>query len=87
MLQFANRYHPGAARRIAKGLKLYRKLWRRSVKTMESVFGAGDAVLSESDHYLADWKTGFDLAFPIDWLASLAALTVICSFSVYLSPL
>ena len=48
--------------------------------------GAGDAVLSESDHYLGDGKTGLDLAFPIGWLAWLAALMVICLFSVYLSP-
>ena len=37
--------------------------WLRSAAV--SVFGAGDAVLSESEPYLGDWKTGFDLAFPI----------------------
>ena len=51
------------------------------------VSGAGDAVLSERDHFLGDWKTGLDLAFPIGWLAWLAASMVICLFSVYLSPL
>ena len=35
------------------------------------VFGAGDTALSVSDHYLGDWKTGFDLATP-HWLARLA---------------
>jgi len=38
------------------------------------VFGAGDAVLSESEPYLDDWKTGFDLAFPIGWFVFLAIL-------------
>jgi hypothetical protein len=45
------------------------------------VFGAGDAVLSESEPYLGDWKTGFDLAFPIGWFALLAVLIVISLFS------
>ena len=48
--------------------------------------GAGDAVLSDNP-YLGDWKTGLDPAFPIGWLAWLAALMVIGLFSVYLSPL
>jgi len=45
------------------------------------VFGAGDAVLSESEPYLGDWKTGFDLAFPIGWIAGIVVLLVVSLFS------
>ena len=49
------------------------------------VFSAGDAVLSESEPYLGDWKTRFDLAFPIGGTAWLAVLIVISLFSKDLS--
>lgn len=46
-----------------------------------SVLGAGDAVLSESQPYLSDWKTGFDLAFPVGWVCFLVVLTGVSMFS------
>ena len=47
VLQYAHRHHPGAARRMAKHLKLFRKLWRRSVTLIEAVLGAEGNVAIE----------------------------------------
>ena len=41
VLQFANQHHPGASLRMAKHLKMYRKLWQRNVDIMVAVLRAG----------------------------------------------
>ena len=51
-----NQHHPGAARRMAKHLKLYRTLWKRSVKNMESVLGAGGHVAIEWPTSCSYWR-------------------------------
>jgi len=55
-------------------------------KSKPVVFGAGDAVLSESEPYLDDWKNGFDLAFPIGWVAFLEVLFAVSAIFKDQSP-